>query len=242
MKRVWRRSAGFTLVELLVVIAIIGILASMLLPTLTKARERARRTLCMNNLRQIGHGCLIYLNDFNEFYPSVRVAGTTDSRPLASLALLFNTYVDAKNIFRCPSTTDNCSNLQPGDSFQTHGTAAGSGPQRQTSYAYDDTRGVNTTSSIVIAGDSPPAAAASTGSGGTTGQSANSDNHFGEGQNVLYYGVDTVRWLPNTTNPEIEGDDIYPATTDPSTPGMSDSYISQAGSGSVSGGGGGGTP
>jgi prepilin-type N-terminal cleavage/methylation domain-containing protein len=60
---------AFTLIELLVVIAIIAILAAILLPVLSSAQERGKRTGCLNNLKQIAAGSLVYANDNNDFVP-----------------------------------------------------------------------------------------------------------------------------------------------------------------------------
>ncbi|HOJ20148.1 MAG TPA: prepilin-type N-terminal cleavage/methylation domain-containing protein [Armatimonadota bacterium] len=61
---------GFTLIELLVVIAIIAILAAILFPVFARARENARKTTCLSNLKQIGSGLLMYVQDYDESLPT----------------------------------------------------------------------------------------------------------------------------------------------------------------------------
>src|SRR5262249_13657971 len=79
-KRALPTSVAFTLIELLVVIAIIAILAAILLPVLSNAKERARRAQCMNNLKQVGIGVTIYAADNNERIFSPRQVGGSPTR------------------------------------------------------------------------------------------------------------------------------------------------------------------
>ncbi len=102
---------GFTLIELLVVIAIIAILAAILFPVFAKAREKARQTSCLSNLKQIGLGELMYAQDYDEmlvYHYLGPIAGTvTYPGGAASSGLMwyFNIYPYVKNIqiFSCPS-------------------------------------------------------------------------------------------------------------------------------------------
>jgi len=70
LRKLLKSSGAFTLIELLTVVAIIGILAAMLLPALGSAREQARRTSCLNNLRQIGIAYIAYTNDNGGYVPA----------------------------------------------------------------------------------------------------------------------------------------------------------------------------
>lgn len=69
MKTPGKTIRGFTLIELLVVIAIIAILAAILFPVFAKAREKARQTVCLSNMKQIGLGLMMYTEDYDETYP-----------------------------------------------------------------------------------------------------------------------------------------------------------------------------
>ena len=70
-----RSGAEFTMIELLVVIAIIGILASMLLPALKNAKDKAQETLCTGNMKQLGLVNQYYLEDWNGYFPKYSVQG-----------------------------------------------------------------------------------------------------------------------------------------------------------------------
>jgi prepilin-type N-terminal cleavage/methylation domain-containing protein/prepilin-type processing-associated H-X9-DG protein len=88
------KAAGFTLIELLVVIAVIAILAAILVPVLSEAKERANRTTCVNNLKQWGTAMAMYADDNNQYYPASRdlnYVASPDNNPVWS-----EMYADAK--------------------------------------------------------------------------------------------------------------------------------------------------
>ena len=93
------RRRPFTLIELLVVIAIIAILASMLLPALSKAREKARQASCTGNLKQIGLGWAMYLQDADDSAPNYYGGNTSQDNLFTRL----EQYLTDKNVWKCGS-------------------------------------------------------------------------------------------------------------------------------------------
>lgn len=109
--RLFKASRAFTLIELLVVIAIIGILAAMLLPALAKAKEKAKQTACLSNLKQQGIAITMYVDDNNGRYPIVSY--TDASGNSINWTKEANAYLPqqgpnvtsvANAVFVCPST------------------------------------------------------------------------------------------------------------------------------------------
>ena len=139
LKIKWKTGNCFTLIELLVVIAIISILAALLLPGLSAAKEQARRSQCRNNLKQQSLGLVIYATDFNDRLPCsprynyINGSMSHDNVHLGSYLFYANTYLNIKttpsgsddirtgnmeDVLTCPSI-----NPKPTDAIVSHSKA-----------------------------------------------------------------------------------------------------------------------
>ncbi len=101
------RQDAFTLIELLLVITLIAILASLLLPGLSRAKASARSVKCRHNLRQIGVGLNLYVAEFSDRYPFYMLFNSREKRVPTGWFDLMRPYVryawlDTNGLFRCP--------------------------------------------------------------------------------------------------------------------------------------------
>jgi len=143
------RKVGFTLLELLIVIAIIGVMISILLPSLTNARERGRRVVCENNLRSIWFGVLAYSMGNDDRVPFIEDVNVNDpnadpfspDHPTA-VGTVLGSYVQEKS-WRCPSAVEGYPPAAGGGGWKLTYTFHFAGPVGE-GIPYDQNPNVNT--------------------------------------------------------------------------------------------------
>jgi prepilin-type N-terminal cleavage/methylation domain-containing protein/prepilin-type processing-associated H-X9-DG protein len=109
-----RKPRGFTLIELLVVIAIIAILAAILFPVFAQARESARTSSCLSNMKQIGLALRMYGQDYDETYPNIRLRDVDGNLNHGMIwKNVVQVYVKNKGVWGCPSNP--ATTFEPGN-------------------------------------------------------------------------------------------------------------------------------
>jgi len=121
-----RQRRAFTLIELLVVIAIIAILAAILFPVFARARENARKASCQSNLKQIGLGMMMYVQDYDEIYPVSEIWNEAKTA-YVPWAKVIDPYVKNSQIFVCPSAGFYSTSYGSGYGLNMGGTKANNG-------------------------------------------------------------------------------------------------------------------
>jgi prepilin-type N-terminal cleavage/methylation domain-containing protein len=191
---------GFTLIELLVVIAIIAILAGLLLPVLSRAREQARRAACANNCGNIIKSCHLYADstpNLNRFPLAVGTGGHDQengeahtSKGKVAITQLYDSYVRDHRVFSCPSKTTSTAGIKRYNA-PTEPTAPGI---VETNYGYDPGHGpVQATAGVF-------------GDLGTTkaGNHDNSTNHGSDGPGqMIAIGAGSVEWMDSAESRSI---------------------------------------
>lgn len=177
-----RSREGFTLVELLVVIAIIATLAGLLVPTIMGARTRADRTVCLNNLKELGKLAMLYSDDHKSLFPVA--SGTSPAAYLSLQKIVDESIGLSPDLFVCPSSpTDIGAEKDEDDNFVLD--------EDSCSYAWIGQRMKST---------APPNWALGSDNS-IRDQSKDIMENHDKGMNVVYVGMN-AEWIPTSDVPE----------------------------------------
>jgi len=216
---------AFTLLELLVVVIVVGVVAFLLMPSLTHYHEDPQKIVCKSNLKRLGIAASMYANDYGGLYPTRGLGlavGRDDLRGLGSLCLLYGSYVSDKRIFKCPATKDDPSSPAVGLTVDPHRGLITAKPTG-CSYAHDSQKAdlsrrkppAGLLSGVAIMADKPH----------PQNRLRNSANHMNVGQNVLYFDGH-FEWGP-TRYVGLGNEDIYNAASPTGVLAYSDTYVTQ---------------